>query len=166
MPTAVTGYDQPQWITKVGPLGIMRQHSGLLVPYYNPSTTLSFISGEPILYNGLPCLCSKLILPSQMGEIYTNWVADFKLDPAHSGDINAGDMIWWSYDVEGITGVDGAAVASAPTNGFILGRATASKDDPVDGSNKKLCAVTGSTWVRVMSLQEPSPAIGTVPTFV
>lgn len=166
MPTAVTGYNQPQWITKVGPAGIIRQHSGLLVPVYNISTTLAIISGEPILHNGFPMVCAKLVLPSTMGEFYSNWIADFRLSAAHSGEIVAGDMIWWSYDTEPIQDNVGGAVASAPTNGFILGRAVASPDNPLNGSGKKLVATTGSQWVRVMSLQEPSPAIGTIPAFV
>jgi len=163
MALAVTGYTDSNWITKKGPIGYIRQHAGLLVPYYNPSTTLAFIAGEPIIYNGMVCVSSKLILPSKMGEVYTNWLADFMLDPAHSGDILANATLWWSYDVDAITGNEGAVVASAPTNGFILGRAIAKPEDPVDGSNKKKVAVTGSVWVRVASIQEPHTAIGTLP---
>ena len=163
MALAVTGYTDSNWITKKGPIGYIRQHAGLLVPYYNPSTTLAFIAGEPIIYNGMVCVSSKLILPSKMGEVYTNWLADFMLDPAHSGDILANATLWWSYDVDAITGNEGAVVASAPTNGFILGRAIAKVEDSVDGSNKKIVATTGSVWVRVASIQEPHTAIGTLP---
>ena len=163
MALAVTGYTDSNWITKKGPIGYIRQHAGLLVPYYNPSETLAFLAGEPIIYNGMVCVSSKLILPSKMGEVYTNWLADFMLDPAHSGDILANATLWWSYDVDAITGNEGAVVASAPTNGFILGRAIAKVEDSVDGSNKKIVATTGSVWVRVASIQEPHTAIGTLP---
>ncbi len=166
MPTAVTNYTQNNWITKVGPVGYIRQHAGLLLPYYNPSATLALIAGEPIVYNGMVCVSSKLILPSQMGEVYTNWLCDFRMDPAHTGDVLANATLWWSYDVEAIQDNVGCVVASAPTNGFILGRAIAKIEDPVDGSNKKVCASTASkTWVRVASIQEPVTAIGTIPTF-
>lgn len=163
MALAVTGYTENNWITKKGPIGYIRQHSGLLLPYYNPSATLAFLAGEPIVYNGMVCVSSKLILPSKMGEVYTNWLCDFMLDPAHTGDILANATLWWSYDVDAITGNEGAVVASAPTNGFILGRAVAKPEDPVDGSNKKKVAGTGSVWVRVASIQEPYTAIGTIP---
>jgi hypothetical protein len=166
MPTAVTNYTNNNWITKVGTAGIIRQHGGLLMNYWNRSTTLAIMPGEPIIINQMVCVCSKLILPSSMGEVYTNWICDFRMNPAHTGDVLANDQLWWSYDVEALQDNVGCAVASAPTNGFILGRAVAKFEDPLNGSNQRVVASTTSrTWVRVASLQEPVVAIGTLPVF-
>lgn len=167
MPTTLpANYTQNNWITKVGTAGIIRQHGGLLMNYFNRSTTLAIVPGEPIIINQMVCVSSKLILPNSMGEVYTNWICDFRMNPAHTGDVLANDQLWWSYDVEALVDNVGCVVAAAPTNGFILGRAVAKAEDPVNGSNQKVVASTTSrTWVRVAALQEPVAAIGTIPVF-
>ena len=137
------------------------QWDGLFAHYFNESTTLDLLMGEPIIFGGKVWLAQRPILRQEYGTIVSGWIASFLLDPAHTGDINQGDTIYWDLDVNAVTyygggicpGI-GAASASQPTNGFILGHAVGNReiDLGVDGSNDLLCAKTGSKYVNVVSL--------------
>lgn len=144
----------------------IKQMGGLFLDYFNESTTDTILMGEPIVFNGRVWLAQKPILPQSYGTIVSDWIADFLLDTAHTGDINQGDLIYWDTDVDVVTfynattalaGIGGAA-ASQPTNGFILGHAVGNRETDlgVDGSNDKLAAKTGSKYVRVVSLSGPT----------
>jgi hypothetical protein len=145
---------------------IIRQMGGLFVHYFNESTTDSILMGEPVVFNGRVWLAQKVILPQSYGTLVSDWIADFLLETGHSGDVNQGDIIYWDLDENAVTyhnsttvlaGI-GAASASQPTEGFILGHAVGNRefDLGVDGSNDLLAAKTGSKYVRVVSLSGPT----------
>jgi hypothetical protein len=142
--------------------GIIKTAGGIFLPWYNESTTLARLMGEPIVFGLRVWLPQRLILPQTYGTLVSDWTADFLLDPDHTGDINQGDLIYWDTDIDAVTfygqttlltGI-GAASATLPTNGFILGYAIGNReiDLGIDGSNNLLAAKTGSTYVRVASL--------------
>lgn len=143
------------------------QEGGLFVPYYNASSTLALVAGEPIVAYGRVCIVQKTILPQKMGTVLFDWIVSALLDTAHSGDIGQGDLIYWDTDIDVVTPIDsskfgtavvagiGGASASIPTNGFILGRATSEHyehDIPLDGSDDIVCATDGSKRVRVVAI--------------
>lgn len=140
---------------------VLRQEGGLFIPYYNSNAT-TLIAGEPVVAAGRVCIVQKTILPGKMGTLIADWIVDALLDLAHTGDINQDDLIYWDTDLDAVTPIEGgaavsgigAASATLPTNGFILGRAYGPHYDtpPVDGSDDFLGAQTGSKRVRVVSL--------------
>jgi len=141
---------------------IIRQAGGIFFDWFNESTTLARLIGEPTVFGGRVWLPQKVVLPQKYGTLVSDWIADFLLDPAHTGDVNQGDVIYWDTDLNAVTAYAGgsaiagvgAASAAQPTEGFILGYAVGNRelDLGVDGSDDLLAAKTGSTYVRVVSL--------------
>lgn len=133
---------------------IVKQEGGLFIPFYNSGNTC-YVTGEPIVYFGRVCIVQKTILPGKMGTLLADWVVDALLDSNHSGDINQGALIYWDTDLDEATLIEtgtaasglGAAKASAPSNGFILGRAV-----QIGPASSAVVATTGSTRVRVVSV--------------
>ncbi|GIW60307.1 MAG: hypothetical protein KatS3mg087_1373 [Patescibacteria group bacterium] len=133
---------------------VLRQEGGLWIPFKNTGST-SYLAGEPIVMFGRTCIVQRTILPGKMGTLIADWVVDAILDPAHSGNINQGDLIYWDTTKDAIRPVAGgdpvsgigAASATQPGagNGFLLGRAVIVNEDDY-------AAVTGSKRVRVVSL--------------
>lgn len=155
-PVVLERYDAP---------AVIRSSAGLLVTYRNV-TGNTILQGEPVLIGARVGLAQSVILPGKQGTVVMDWIADFRLPAAHTGNIIQGASVWWSYDVTSVVAGVGGAVASAPTNGILLGYAVATpEDDRVDGSSKQICAATGDTFVRVMARPDASVAIGTVPGF-
>jgi hypothetical protein len=156
----------------VNPCNLL-QEGGLFINYFNASSTLTLLAGEPVVYLNRVCIVQRSILPKKMGIVLTDWQVDALLDPTHTGDINIGDLIYWDLDANAVTrkanysmnstipsttyieGI-GAASASVPDNGFILGRAAADfLEDPapyLDGSGDLVVAKTGSKRVRVVPI--------------
>jgi predicted RecA/RadA family phage recombinase len=138
------------------------QWDGLFCHYFNQNTTTTILMGEPVVFGGKVWLAQKPILPQEYGTIVSGWVAHFLLDPDHTGDINQGDTIYWDLEIDAVTAYGsstvlagiGAASATQPTEGFILGYAVGNReiDLGVDGSNNLLCGKTGSIYVPVVSL--------------
>jgi hypothetical protein len=94
------------------------------------------------------------------------WLVDARIGGTLAADIIQNDTVWWSYDVTSVVAGVGGAVRAAPTNGFILGTAVIPTGAvALNGSNKAIAAPAGASSVRVLNTEEPSPAIGTVPTF-
>lgn len=140
---------------------LLKQEGGLFIPYFNKGPN-SLIAGEPIVALGRVCIVQRTILPGEMGTLVADWIVEAILNPAHSGDINEGDLIYWNTALNAVksqvtgavvSGI-GAAAAAVPTNGFILGRACGpfSKSPPVDGSGDLVCATTGSKRVMVVNV--------------
>ena len=133
----------------------------LYLDYFNESTTLGILMGEPVIFGGRVWLAQRPILPQKYGTLVAGWMAAFLLDPAHSGNILQGATIYWDLDVNAVTyaaggicpGI-GAASATQPDNGFILGHAMGNRelDLGVDGNSKKIAAITGSKYICVTSL--------------
>lgn len=139
----------------------IKQWDGLFMPYFNESTSLDILMGEPVVFGGRVWLAQKPILRQKYGTLVSGWIAHFLLDPDHTGDINQGDTIYWDTDANAVTYYNGgicpgigAASASQPTNGFILGHAIGNRelDLGVDSSDDLLCAQTGSKYVPVVAL--------------
>lgn len=168
MPKALAGSDtlSPQFINGRGFVGIIRHHNSEPIPYYNPLSD-ALLPGEPFFHLGLVCISNSLIRPKSWGEAYTSWVADMLVNPAISADIIQGQQLWWSYaiDVPGFGTSVGGAVITAPTNGFIIGKAVGHRDCPINGSGKAVVATTGATRVRIAAYNQVATAIGTVPAF-
>ena len=141
---------------------ILRQEGGLFIPFMNQSTTLTLVAGEPVVALGRVCIVQRTILPQKMGTVIADWIVDAILDPANSAEINQGDLVYWDTDLSAVKPIEGgaavagigAAKATVPTNGFILGRAAGPHYDtpPVNGSNELICANGDSLRVRVVSI--------------
>lgn len=155
-PVVLERYDAPT---------VIKQGGELSVNYYN-TTGSTILQGEPVLYGGRVGIAQSVILPGQQGTLVMDWIIEAKIGGTLAADIIQNATVWWSYDVTSVVAGVGGAVRAAPTNGFILGTAVIPTGAvSLDGSNKALAAPAGATVVRVMNTQEPSPAIGTVPTF-
>lgn len=155
-PAVLERYDSPC---------IIRSSAGLSCTYTNVTGT-TILQGEPVFIGGRLGLAQSVILPGEQGTVVFDWIADVRLDPAHSGDILQNASVWWSYGVTTVAAGVGGGVASAPTNGFLMGYAVPVPGDTrVNGSAKQICATTGDTFVRVMARPDAHAAIGTVPTF-
>jgi hypothetical protein len=133
----------------------LKQEGGLFIPYYNAGST-AYITGEPVVLMGRVCIVQKTILPGKLGTLVADWIVDALLDTSHTGNITQGDLIYWDTDVNVVTeiesgdatsGLGGAVHGSAPTNGFILGRAV-----QIGPATSGVVAGTGSTRVRVVSV--------------
>lgn len=133
----------------------------LYLDYFNESTSLAILMGEPVVFGGRVWLAQKPILPQKYGTLVSGFMAAFLLNPAHSGDVLQGTVIYWDLDLNAVTyhnggvcpGI-GAASVTQPTNGFILGHAIGNReiDLGINGSNKKIAAKTGSKYICVVSL--------------
>jgi len=162
---------QPVLLENYGPAGIIRSDSNI-IPYYNILTT-SILPGEPVLTQGRIGISKKIILPGTMGELIFDWVADFVLNPALGAVILADAVVYWNYDLNGVSGGVtlpagvGCVASSSPTNGFILGRAIVNKLKAVslNGSSKVIAASPGDERIRVAAQTLAVSAIGTIPTF-
>jgi hypothetical protein len=151
---------------------IVRQEGGLFLPFFAKGS--SIIRGEPYYALGRILITLSHIGANKMGTGLAEWVVDALLDSAHTGNINEGDLIYWDRDLDIVTPQDpvngtavvagiGAASASVPTNGFILGRAlSAHEEEPtLDGSGDLLVGATGSKRVRVASVPGAPTVYGT-----
>lgn len=144
---------------------IIRQAGELTVNWYNTTGT-TVLCGEPVLYGGRVGIATDVILPGTQGTLCMDWVIEAKIGGTLAADILQNDTVWWSYDVTSVVAGVGGAVRAAPTNGFILGNAVIPTGTvTLNGSSKAIAAAAGSKTVRVMFTGEPSPTIGTVPTF-
>lgn len=157
-PVQLERYDSPCKI---------RQANSLSINYYNRTGT-TILPGEPVMIGGRVGLAQDLILPTQVGPVVMDWIADCRVDPALSGVILANAQVWWSYDITTVVAGVGGVVKTAPTNGFIFGLALS---PAVRGSEQTLstsssvAATAGDLWIRVTSNSIAVVAIGTVPTF-
>lgn len=155
-PVSLEAYDPPC---------IVRQEGGLFIPYFNKASANTLIAGEPIVHAGRVCIVQRTILPGHMGTLLADWIVDAILDPAHTGDINQNDIIYWNTTKNAVKPIGGgaavagigAAVAAVPSTGqgFLLGRASGPHYEtgaPVDGSGDMVCAATGSIRVRVVAI--------------
>ena len=155
-PVMIERYDAPT---------VIRQGGELSVNYYN-TTGNTILQGEPVLFGGRVGIAQSVILPGQQGTLVMDWLVEAKIGGTLAADIIQNDTVWWSYDVTSVVAGVGGAVRAAPTNGFILGNAVIFPGAVLlNGSNKAIAAPAGASVVRVLNTQEPSPAIGTVPTF-
>jgi len=161
---------QPVLLENYGPAGIIRSDSNI-IPYYNILTT-SILPGEPVFHMGRIGISKKIILPGAIGELIFDWVADFVVNPALGAVILANAVVYWDYDLNGVSGGVtlpagvGCVAASSPTNGFILGRAIISKMKAVTlSSGKAIAASPGDERIRVVAQTLAVSAIGTIPTF-
>lgn len=144
---------------------VIKQGGDLSVNYYN-TTGSTILQGEPVLFGGRVGIAQSVILPGQQGSLVMEWLVDARIGGTLAADIIQNDTVWWSYDVTSVVAGVGGAVRAAPTNGFILGTAVIPTGAvALNGSNKAIAAPAGATSVRVLNTEEPSPAIGTVPTF-
>lgn len=140
---------------------IIRQAEGLFCHYYNKGPN-AILMGEPVVFGGRVGLAQRVILPGKYGTLVFDFVADLLLDPANNADIDQGDTVYWDLDKDAVTYYNetavldgiGAASRTQPTNGFIIGTAVGNRelDLGVDGGGNKICATTGSKYVRVVSL--------------
>lgn len=115
------------------------------VPWFN-NTANVYQMGEIFVSGGAVWVCIESILPSQVGARTSNFVVDAVLDPAHTGNIAQDALIYLDTDLADADQPMGYATAVEPTNGFVIGRATASS-----GATSVNVATTGSTTVRVRS---------------
>lgn len=145
---------------------VKKQGGAISVNYYN-TTGSTILQGEPVLFGGRVGIAQSVILPGTQGTLIMDWLVEARIGGTLAADILQNDTVWWSYDVASVaTSAVGGAVRAAPTNGFILGTAVIPGGTvTLNGSNKAIAAPSGSTSVRVLHSAEPSPAIGTVPTF-
>lgn len=159
---------QPQLLERYDPPAVIRHSGDLQTRYYN-RTGSTLLQGEPVLVGDRIGLCAAVLLPNETGILILDWIADFRCNPALAADILSNDQVWWSYDITTVVAGVGGAVRSAPTNGFLLGRAVPDGRIParVNGSNQFICAANGGAdlYVRVVNLEVAAVAIGTIPTF-
>ena len=134
---------------------ILRQEGGLFIPFKNTSTTDSYVAGEPVVVMGRVCIVQKTILPGEIGTVLADWMVDALIKSGGAGNISQGDLVYWDTDEDialvieaGTTssGLGAATAGSAPTNGFILGRAVM-----VDKAETYAATAT-SKRVRVVSV--------------
>lgn len=155
---------------------ILRQAGGLVIPWYNSSSTLTLLPGQPIVAGNRVCLVEKAIPPLSMGNLLTDWEADFLLDPGlAAADILQNAVINWDTTKNAVKRLDnnvaantlvtgiGAATTATPGagNGFLLGRAIASRDPfprVLNGANLVVAKAGTSQRVTVVNL----PAVATV----
>jgi len=155
----------PNFLESYSPLCIPRITGELSVNYYNV-TGNTILQGEPVMIGGRIGLAQSVILPSIVGTVIMDWVADCRVNPALAADILQNAQVWWSYDITTVVAGCGGVVNTAPTNGFIFGLALAQPGAiRLNGSSKPIAAAAGDTWIRVMSSSIAAVAIGTVPTF-
>lgn len=144
---------------------VIKQGGTLSVNYYN-TTGSTILQGEPVLLGGRVGIAQSVILPGQQGTLVMDWLVEARIGGTLAADIIQNDTVWWSYDVVSVVAGVGGAVRAAPTNGFILGNAVIPTGAvSLNGSSKAIAAPAGASVVRVLNTQEPSPVIGTVPTF-
>lgn len=155
MPIAVPDrIADPVSLEAFDPPCILRQEGGLFIPYKNTSTTDALIAGEPVNYMGRICIVQKTIMPGKIGTLIEAWMADAMIKSGGDGNISQGDLVYWNTEEDIVTNINtgevvtglGAAQASAPSYGFILGRAV------MIDSSETYAATATSIRVRVVSL--------------
>lgn len=103
---------------------------------------------------GRVCIVQKTILPGKIGTLIADWIVDALIKSGGAGNISQGDLVYWDMDENIVTEIEsgdstsgiGAASASVPTNGFILGRAVMVDPDAT------YAAVAATQRVRVASI--------------
>lgn len=157
----------PVKLENFAPVGIIRECSPSDILQARNLTGNTLLCGEPIIFNGLVCISSRIVLPGAVGNFYKKWIADFKCVMA--ADVLANALIYWNVSLNLITTGSGGAQDAAPINGFILGRALLRQiggmDSPLNGSNKDIAAKTGAGFVRVASVPVAPTTYGTLPTY-
>ncbi len=154
----------------------LRQAAGLMLPWYNSSTTLTLLAGQPIVAYNRICLVEKAIPPGKMGTVLTDWVAEVMLNPAlGAANILQDAVIYWNTTLNlvqrldnnvasgtVVSGVGGATTAQPGASaGFLLGRATTDKDSKnliISGGNLVVATAGTDKWITVASL----PGVATV----
>jgi hypothetical protein len=155
----------PVFLESYDPACILRHVEGMALPYVNITGSTIF-GGEPVVLNQKVCICQKTILPGKEGIVISDWVVDAILDTANAAAILQNAQVWWSYDVSPIVAGMGGVVGTAPTNGFIFGRAVVTPGDwTLNGSGKPIAAAVGQKRIRISSIHAVVAAIGTIPTF-
>lgn len=137
------------------------QEGGLFIPFYN-DTAETYIAGEPIIHCGRVCIVQRTILPGKMGTLVAEWIVDASIDVANAGNILQNALVYWDTDGSYVIDAEGneedafgaAKSGSAPTNGFILGRASGPhyEHNPPLSSGDFVCAYEGAKRVRVVCL--------------
>lgn len=154
----------------LGP-GKIRQAGQLLLPYFNSSTTLSILPGQPIVAYNRIVVAEKLIPPQQIGTVLSDWVCEFLIKPDLAGaNILQDALVYWNTTLNFVQRLDnnvaagtvvsgiGAATNAQPgaSAGFLLGRAIADRESMSAlniVSNSLVVAVAGtSKWITVASL--------------
>lgn len=154
----------------------LRQAGGLVLPWYNSSTTLTLLAGQPIVAYNRICLVEKAIAPGKVGSILTDWVAEFLLNPAlGAANILQDAVIYWNTSLNlvkrldsnvaagtVVSGIGGGTTAQPGAGaGFLLGRATTDKEPKnlvLSGGNLVVAVAGTDTWITVVSL----PGVATV----
>jgi len=134
------------------------QEGGLFIPYYN-DTGLTLVTGEPIIHAGRVCIVQRTILPGKMGTLLADWIVDAVLSVAQAGNILQNAVVYWDTDASYVATEEGeelddfgaASSIGAPSNGFILGRASGPHyDTPPTSGGDMVCAYEGDFRVRVV----------------
>jgi hypothetical protein len=143
---------------------ILRQEGGLFIPFKNTGSTTSYIAGEPVHAFGRICIVQRTILPGKIGTVIADWMVDVLIKSGGAGNISQGDLVYWDMDEDIVTTLEdtstvvtdfGAATASVPSNGFVLGRAVMVNEDDT------YAAVAASKRVRVVNLPGAPITYGT-----
>lgn len=141
---------------------ILRQEGGLFIPFKNTKTTESYVTGEPVYAFGRVCIVQRTILPGKIGTVVADFVVDALMMSGGDGNIPQDYLVYWDWDQDIATIVEtgatssglGAARASVPTNGFVLGRSVMVDKDLT------FAAVASTKRIRVVSLPGAPTAYG------
>lgn len=164
----------PVQLEQYTPPSILRQQSGLIIPFYNENDEGTLLPGEPLIFCNRVCLVHKHpILPGKWGSVIVDWIASFLLPADWASSIIQGQLVYWDTDEDVVTLINnnisqtgsstpvagiGAATDTLPTNGFILGRAVGNKmyNNTEDGNGD--LPVAGASDSRVMVVSLPGAA--------
>lgn len=154
----------------LGP-GKIRQAGQLILPYFNSSTTLSILKGQPFVAYGRVVVAEDLIPPQKVGSVLSDWVCEFLIKPDLAGaNILQDALVYWNTTLNFVQRLDGnvasgtvvtgigAATNAQPGagNGFLLGRAIADRDSMstlnINGGNLVVAVAGTSKWITVASL--------------
>lgn len=148
----------------------LRQAGGLMIPWYNSSTTLTLLAGQPIVAYNRVCIVEKAIPPGKVGTLITDWVAEVLLNPAlGAANILQDAVIYWNTTLNlvqrldnnvatgtVVTGVGGGTTAQPGAGqGFLLGRAVPdneAKNLIISGGNLVVATAGTDRWITVTSL--------------
>lgn len=153
----------PASLEAIHPPCKIKQAGGLFIPFKNTSSTKIWCAGEPTFQFGRVCIVQKTIMPGKIGTLITDFIVDALLKDGGDGNIAQDALVYWDLDEDIVTTIEGgetvedigAAAASAPTNGFILGRAVMVDDGDT------YAATATSPRVRVASLPGQPTTYGT-----
>lgn len=154
----------------LGP-GRIRQAGQLILPYFNSSTTLTLLKGQPLVAFNRICVVEDAIGPQKIGSVLTDWVCEFLIKPDLAGaNILQDALVYWNTTLNYVQRLDNNVAAGtvvsgigAATNaqpgagaGFLLGRAVADRDSMsqlnISGGNLVVAVAGTSKWITVTSL--------------